>query len=49
MDDVEIVVAKRKPLGQAKALKILSKFLKKDQAKESEEQVRFGGRGMCVW
>jgi hypothetical protein len=42
MDDVEIVVAKRKPLGQAKALKILNKFLKKDQAKE---QVRFcGGR-----
>jgi len=45
MDDVEIVVAKRKPLGQTKALKILSKFLK-DQAKESEEQVRFFGGWM---
>jgi len=46
MDDVEIVVAKHKPLGQAKALKILSKFLKKDQANESEEQVRFCGGWM---
>lgn len=41
MDDVEIVVAKRKPLSQAKALKILNKFLKKVQDKEPEEQVRF--------
>jgi hypothetical protein len=40
MDDVEIVVAKCKPLGQAKALAILSTFLRKDQAKQPDEQVR---------
>ena len=51
MDDVEIVVAKCKPLGQAKALTILSTFLRKDQAKQPDEQVRFRRNGvhLCIF
>jgi len=52
MDDVEIVVAKCKPLVQAKALAILSTFLKNDQGKQPDEQVRFSVEwcaSLCSW
>lgn len=54
-DDVEVVVARRKGVDEKKALKLLSKFLQREQEKEADEQV--GGRVgscvvwtcMCVW
>lgn len=42
MDDVEIVVNARKGVDEQKALKVLAKFLKRDQEKDVDEQVRSG-------
>lgn len=39
MDDVEIVVRGRKGVDERKALKLLSKFLKRDQVKDADDQV----------
>jgi hypothetical protein len=40
MDDVEIVVSRRKGVQESKALKLLSKFLTRDQEKDIDDQVR---------
>lgn len=40
MDTVEIVVEGRKGVNEHKALKILGKFLKQDQEKDVDDQVR---------
>lgn len=41
MDDVEIVVNGRKGVDEQKALKLLGKFLKRDQEKDVDDQVRW--------
>lgn len=39
MDDVEIVVSRCKGVDERKALKLLSKFLKRDREKDADDQV----------
>ena len=45
-DEVEVVVTQRKDLPEGKALKMLAKFLKKNEAKPQDEQV---GGTWVVW
>lgn len=42
MDDVEIIVRRRKGVDERKALKLLSKFLKRDQEKDADDRVSNG-------